>query len=75
MRAPQQEGADAGQFSNKRGLLSLGICVRGPDHRTSRSLGEWAAAREFRLPFTSHIASHRATAAMGGISILHAKVC
>lgn len=55
----------------KRGLLSLGICVRGPDRCEPVAWrGEWAAAREFKLPITSHIASDRAAAAMSGITTL-----
>ena len=61
------------EFTEKnRGLLSLGICVRGPDRCEPVAWrGEWAGAREFKLPITSHIASDRAAAAMGGISTLH----
>jgi 5-methylthioadenosine/S-adenosylhomocysteine deaminase len=61
------------EFGDKtRGLLSLGLCVRGPD-RCERVAwrGEWAAAREFKLPLTTYIASDRAAAGMGGISLLH----
>lgn len=60
------------EFTAKtRGLLSLGMCVRGPDRCEPVTWrGEWAAAREFKLPITSHIASDRAAGAMGGITSL-----
>lgn len=55
-----------------RSLVSLGICARGPD-RSDPAVwrGEWAAAREFKLPITAHIASDRAAGGMNGIGLLH----
>ncbi len=57
---------------NHRSLVSLGICARGPDRcEPAVWRGEWAAAREFKLPITAHIASDRAAGGMAGISILN----
>jgi 5-methylthioadenosine/S-adenosylhomocysteine deaminase len=57
-----------------RSLVSLGLCARGPDRcEAAVWRGEWAAAREFKLPITTHIASDRAAGAMGGIARLHSE--
>ncbi|AMB43322.1 amidohydrolase family protein [Methylobacterium sp. AMS5] len=54
------------------GLLSLGICARGPD-RSAASVWrrEWEAARSLGLPITAHVASDRAAAARGNIVVMH----
>ncbi|MTD16352.1 amidohydrolase family protein [Nakamurella sp. YIM 132087] len=55
------------------GLVSLGICARGPDRSdTATWQAEWAAARELGLPITTHAASDPDAAALGGIAALAA---
>ncbi|WAJ28233.1 amidohydrolase family protein [Antarcticirhabdus aurantiaca] len=54
------------------GLVSLGICARGPDRSASPVWRrEWEAARSLGLPITAHVASDRAAAAMGNIAVMH----
>lgn len=56
------------------GLISLGICTRGPD-RSDPSVwaAEWDTARELGLPITTHLASDATAAALGGIGALEAR--
>lgn len=56
------------------GLISLGICARGPD-RSNDSVWqqEWDAARAMGLPITTHMASDGKAAALGGIAKLAAR--
>lgn len=54
------------------GLVSLGMCARGPDRSADDVWrAEWRAARDLRLPITAHVASDRAAAAKGAIAIMH----
>lgn len=54
------------------GLVRLGVCVRGPDRSVEKAWrAEWAAARDLKLPLTTHIASDRAAAAKGSVATLH----
>lgn len=54
------------------GLVRLGVAVRGPDRSIENAWrAEWAAARDLKLPLTTHIASDRAAAAKGSIARLH----
>ena len=54
------------------GLVSLGMCARGPDRSADDVWrAEWRAARDLKLPITAHVASDRAAAAKGAIAIMH----
>ncbi len=55
-------------------LVSLGICARGPD-RSAPAVwkAEWDAARDLRLPISTHMASDPKAAAGGGIAALAAR--
>jgi 5-methylthioadenosine/S-adenosylhomocysteine deaminase len=55
------------------GLISLGICARGPD-RSDETVWrrEWEAARSLGLPITTHQSSTPAEVARGGIAALEA---
>lgn len=58
--------------AGNNGLVRLGTCVRGPDRSVEKVWrAEWAAARDLKLPLTTHIASDRAAAAKGSIAVLH----
>lgn len=53
------------------GLVSLGMCARGPDRSADEVWrAEWRAARGLGLPITAHVASDRAAAAKGAIPIM-----
>lgn len=56
------------------GLIDLGVSMRGPD-RSAPAIWrrEIAAARALGLPVTMHLASDRASAAKGFISVMHAE--
>lgn len=54
------------------GLVSLGMCARGPDRSADAVWREeWRGARDLGLPITAHVASDRASAARGAIAIMH----
>ncbi|WP_037157586.1 amidohydrolase family protein [Rhodococcoides fascians] len=56
------------------GLISLGICARGPDRSEDAVWQqEWDVARSLGLPITTHMASDAAAAALGGIAKLDAR--
>jgi 5-methylthioadenosine/S-adenosylhomocysteine deaminase len=56
------------------GLVSLGICARGPDRSEDAVWQqEWDTARSLGLPITTHMASDAQAAALGGIGKLDAR--
>lgn len=53
------------------GRVRLGACVRGPDRADAAVWRhEWTTLRRLGLPLSTHIASDRKAAALGGIDIL-----
>ncbi|NIL74793.1 amidohydrolase family protein [Rhodococcus sp. B10] len=56
------------------GLVSLGICARGPDRSEDAVWQqEWDTARSAGLPITTHMASNAEAAALGGVEKLDAR--
>ncbi|CAN5400118.1 amidohydrolase family protein [soil metagenome] len=58
-------------FVVRRGLVGLGVCVRGPE-RSDESVWrhEWSAARDLGLPLSTHIATTREAAAKRAVATL-----